>query len=215
MRAPRSRSRRVGRLPAVTRSKCTLVTLGRPHTGPVTFPVAAPAGRPLPAFTTRLLARLIDAVVYSAVGCVLGVPTCVGLVFAAAVVDTSPTGTGSTPYDPDPTRLFGPSALLVGAAALAMIVFGYLYEVELVLRRGATVGKRATGIRVVTVTPSTTPDRRTLTVRYLCLAVLGGCVPLFWLLDGVWQLWDRPHRQCLHDKAAGTVVIETTAAPST
>jgi hypothetical protein len=29
-------------------------------------------------------------------------------------------------------------------------------------------------------------------------------------VDGLWQLWDKPFQQCLHDKAAGTVVVKLT-----
>jgi RDD family len=31
---------------------------------------------------------------------------------------------------------------------------------------------------------------------------------IFGLLDSLWLLWDKPHRQCLHDKVADTVVIK-------
>ena len=40
------------------------------------------------------------------------------------------------------------------------------------------------------------------------LAVVEALLP--WL-DGLWQLWDKPLRQCLHDKAADTVVVKTGA----
>ena len=33
-------------------------------------------------------------------------------------------------------------------------------------------------------------------------------VPFFSWIDGLWQLWDQPYRQCLHDKWAGTVVVK-------
>jgi len=29
-------------------------------------------------------------------------------------------------------------------------------------------------------------------------------------VDGLWQLWDKPFQQCLHDKAAGTVGVKLT-----
>jgi uncharacterized RDD family membrane protein YckC len=32
---------------------------------------------------------------------------------------------------------------------------------------------------------------------------------LFWLLNVLWCTWDQPYRQCLHDKAAKTVVVRT------
>ncbi|MFK4273751.1 RDD family protein, partial [Streptomyces milbemycinicus] len=33
------------------------------------------------------------------------------------------------------------------------------------------------------------------------------CGFLFWLINVLWCTWDRPYRQCLHDKAAKTVVV--------
>jgi hypothetical protein len=32
--------------------------------------------------------------------------------------------------------------------------------------------------------------------------------PLAGFGDGLWQLWDKPWQQCLHDKFAGTVVVK-------
>jgi len=34
-------------------------------------------------------------------------------------------------------------------------------------------------------------------------------VPFFYLLDLLWQLWDQPYRQCLHDKITNTIVVRT------
>jgi hypothetical protein len=31
------------------------------------------------------------------------------------------------------------------------------------------------------------------------------------LIDGFWQLWDKPFQQTLHDKAAQTVVVKVSA----
>jgi hypothetical protein len=33
-------------------------------------------------------------------------------------------------------------------------------------------------------------------------------IPFLGLIDGLWQLWDKPLQQCLHDKAAQTVVVK-------
>ena len=33
-------------------------------------------------------------------------------------------------------------------------------------------------------------------------------MPFFSYLDGLWQLWDKPFLQTLHDKAAQTVVVK-------
>ncbi len=38
---------------------------------------------------------------------------------------------------------------------------------------------------------------------------LNSVVPFFYLLDLLWQLWDQPYRQCLHDKITNTIVVRT------
>ena len=35
--------------------------------------------------------------------------------------------------------------------------------------------------------------------------------PFLGYLDGFWQLWDKPYRQCLHDKWPRTVVVKVGA----
>jgi hypothetical protein len=45
-------------------------------------------------------------------------------------------------------------------------------------------------------------------VRYLIEFVAATFVPFLPYLDGLWQLWDKPYQQTLHDKAAKTVVIK-------
>jgi uncharacterized RDD family membrane protein YckC len=73
---------------------------------------------------------------------------------------------------------------------------------------GRTIGKRALGTIVVTADSRSKIGAGAAGVR-AAVFVLGPGIPLvgpiFWLLDNLWQLWD-PRRQCLHDKAAGTVV---------
>ena len=41
-----------------------------------------------------------------------------------------------------------------------------------------------------------------LAKRFLVQDVAGSFVPFFSWLDGLWQLWDKPYQQCLHDKFA-------------
>ena len=38
--------------------------------------------------------------------------------------------------------------------------------------------------------------------------IVGAVVPFLSWLDGLWQLWDKPYQQCLHDKVAQTVVVK-------
>ena len=67
-------------------------------------------------------------------------------------------------------------------------------------------------LRVVPLDPARTLDRRHgrpsgTWSQY----VAGSFVPVLSYLDGLWQLWDKPWQQCLHDKFAETVVVKVTA----
>jgi hypothetical protein len=35
------------------------------------------------------------------------------------------------------------------------------------------------------------------------------CGFIFWLINVLWCTWDDPYHQCIHDKAAKTVVVST------
>ncbi|MFV2099559.1 hypothetical protein [Micromonospora sp. LOL_024] len=61
---------------------------------------------------------------------------------------------------------------------------------------------------VVPLDATRTLDRRTAGKRYLVQFVGGSLVPGGSHVDGLWQLWDKPWQQCLHDKFAGTVVVK-------
>lgn len=119
-----------------------------------------------------------------------------------------------------PTALFvgiiGFGALDTGATAtLAASGLGTLFGLAYYAlldgsERGQTVGKMAMGVQV--------RDERTGgpigygkgVVRHVLQTVAGffSCVGLvFVLVDGLFPLWD-PKRQTLHDKVAGTVVID-------
>jgi uncharacterized RDD family membrane protein YckC len=81
---------------------------------------------------------------------------------------------------------------------------------------GQTIGKRIMKIKVVAL-----PDREPVTggaaAKRAVAYGLAPQVPLiggpFSLINSLWLLWDKPNRQCLHDKFAGTVVIKTQPGP--
>jgi uncharacterized RDD family membrane protein YckC len=70
-------------------------------------------------------------------------------------------------------------------------------------RKGATLGKRIIGIRVVDAETREAIGYRRATVRRVVYIVGGLVLYLGWL----WMLFD-PRRQAWHDKAAGTVVLK-------
>jgi uncharacterized RDD family membrane protein YckC len=102
-----------------------------------------------------------------------------------------------------------PITAVLGAIA---IIFGiqYWYQVEIPLRwNGQTPGKRMLKIAMAPLESGARLRRGQLTYRFLVMLgfdLLANCY--IGLLDPLWCLWDRPYRQCLHDKPAKTVVIK-------
>ncbi|MEV4417857.1 RDD family protein [Catellatospora sp. NPDC049609] len=174
---------------------------------------AAPNGQPLAGFADRLLAYLIDGALGSVVSLVIMVPLMfVWVSRLMAQVQAQPDVYGDPSHQPTLGEMWSVVGPLMGVFALAMglsVLFAYTYYVEYQYRKGGqTLGKKAMKIRVVPVDPAGTLTRGALTKRWGVERLLGTCVPLFVYLDGFWQLWDKPLQQCLHDKAAQTVVVK-------
>ncbi|PZG17989.1 RDD family protein [Micromonospora craterilacus] len=170
-----------------------------------------PGGQPLASFGDRLLAYLIDMVIASGVLMVLFLPVLliVPLWLASRMTRTNPAGTVAE-LDPGTVFLHVMLPLLLLQAALFVLMLGlyWLYHVEYLKRTGQTIGKKAMKLRVVPLDPNGTLDRRMAGRRYLVQFVGGSLVPGGSYVDGLWQLWDKPWQQCLHDKFAGTVVVK-------
>jgi uncharacterized RDD family membrane protein YckC len=98
--------------------------------------------------------------------------------------------------------------LLVGVAT-ALVSFGYDWLQHGLW--GQTIGKRVMGTKVVTA-ESRSPISGGAACGRAAVYALVPAVPsvggLFGLINELWLLWD-PRRQCLHDKAAHTVVVKT------
>jgi uncharacterized RDD family membrane protein YckC len=91
---------------------------------------------------------------------------------------------------------------------IAMII-GFVYYWLMTYRwRGQTVGKRLVGMRVVRAEDGGPISNGQALVRALVFVVAGSICGCFGVLNVLWILWDR-RRQCLHDKAARTVVVKT------
>ncbi|GAA0544662.1 hypothetical protein GCM10010172_27810 [Paractinoplanes ferrugineus] len=173
---------------------------------PVRPPVpVSPGGLPLADFGTRLVAYIIDSLFMSVFALILAVP---GLFLvlrhlpdpAQYADDTSP---GRFLGD-----FLGPLLLFELALFVVMLVGYYLYSVEYAHRGGQTLGKKAMKIRIVPLDPHLRYTRGMAAKRFLIEYVGGVLVPFFSYLDGLWQLWDKPYQQALHDKVAGTVVVK-------
>jgi uncharacterized RDD family membrane protein YckC len=169
-------------------------------------PPTGPGGAPLADFGQRLLARLLDGLILSAI---LIVPTfAIMAVVFVRVFDTL----RHTPAGEEPN--FGPIVatyflLFVVVLPLQLLV-QYLYVVTYQVRKGQTVGKRVMKIKVVRLVDGSPMDTSTASKRFLVEVGCAWLGPLAYL-DGLWQLWDQPYKQCLHDKWAKTVVVRMPA----
>ncbi|MGH3325909.1 MAG: RDD family protein [Streptomyces sp.] len=141
---------------------------------------------PLASRGKRLVARIIDALL-------IGIP--IGLILGLSQ--------GNWAWDTADT---GRSYLEQGVYTLVYLI----YEGLMLTRSGQTVGKRLMKIRVAVLSNGEVPAGSPGWIRAVVyqLPPLVPCVGfLFWLANVLFCTWDKPFQQCLHDKAAKTVVV--------
>jgi uncharacterized RDD family membrane protein YckC len=172
-----------------------------PPPGPQPYPSAPPLAEPYggsgpPGITaelagrwSRLLAAIIDGIIYSVVSWAIAAP----LVGASAMYDQN-SGMG---------HRLGANGI---TAIVAVIYFTFQHG-----KWGQSIGKRALGIRVVRSADGGPIGYGTAFWRvaftYLISLVTCG---LGALIDDLWILWD-PNKQALHDKVAKTYVVKADA----
>ena len=93
------------------------------------------------------------------------------------------------------------AAVLLGLVALAA---GVLYHTLMVGSTGQTLGKRATGVRVVDATTGLPIGNGRAIGRYLFALFISGNICA---LGYLWALWD-PRKQAWHDKVVSSVVVK-------
>jgi len=168
---------------------------------------------PLAGFGDRLVAYLIDAAVFFGVALIVAIPAVFAILAVLgaqfAGLETDPE-TGQLVGEPDVALLVGPVLLIEFGVVLVILLASYVYYVELApSRRAITLGKRAMKLRVIRLDDPSAPITRGIAAKRWAMHVLvGGVVPFFSWVDGLWQLWDKPYQQCLHDKVAETVVVK-------
>ncbi|MFC7329864.1 RDD family protein [Marinactinospora rubrisoli] len=143
----------------------------------------------------RFLARLVDVVLALFCTFVVGI----GAVLVSVVV-----AGGGEPDEAGPVF----PILLVGG----LVLVAFLYEWLQVAKWGRTIGKRVVGLRIVRADDGRPVSAGRAAVRAFCyspgLYHVTNWLPVVQQLNLLWLLWDRPLRQCLHDKLARTVVVE-------
>ncbi|MET8143518.1 RDD family protein [Sphaerisporangium sp. NPDC005288] len=177
---------------------------GYPATG--TQPPGAPA--PLAEWWQRLVARIIDIVI-------IVIPYVILNAVLAALIVTAPS------FDPA-TGAISPGGGVFLASLLTAILAGLVwvgYEFLMTKQRGQTVGKIVMGIKIVPVgggvegglASDVAIKRAGVLWGFEFLAwvpVVGLVTWVFYLVNVLWQFWDKPLQQCLHDKVAKTVVVK-------
>lgn len=160
---------------------------------------------PMPASPWRRLGGfLVDILVITAVLTPLLIPA------AAAQLDHSHAlagaATNPTNQHVAPLPLWAQQWFVGIAVAVA---FG-VYRVIQVGTTGRTLGHRVAGVRVVNTDGARVSWGRAV-LRYVTfygITAVPVAGPVFSVVNYLWCLFDRPYRQCLHDKIAGTFVLD-------
>ncbi|WDZ89187.1 RDD family protein [Nocardiopsis sp. HUAS JQ3] len=169
---------------------------------------------PLAAWRTRVYARGIDLLLVALPALLLA------LVLSLAWVGVQAVGSGDTTGIGDRYPLF---------LSVTFFLLHAGYETLALSRWQQTLGKRRVGLRVAPQAGNGglgAPPLAALTVRAALLALpfllffLFFSAVWFWwfvvavtaLLTGGMAAWNRPNRQGLHDRIAGTVVLDVAAA---
>ncbi|WP_035793500.1 RDD family protein [Kitasatospora mediocidica] len=144
-------------------------------------PTAVPGMPPLGSWFNRIVARVIDYVLIQVIAFLLVLPF---------------TGFGSRD----------------GWTGGVWLFYGLylIYEGTMLSRDGQTLGKKMMNVRAAMLIDGSSPTGSagwTRAAVYTLPAVL--CCGLWWVVNGMFGVFDKPYRQCIHDKAAKTVVVST------
>lgn len=177
------------------------------------------ADLPLAPIWRRAGARLLDSVIVWAFGFAVVYPVTVGAI--GLDNGAAKSGTNGTPWT---------TPLLVTFFIVACVL-PFLYEAALLTAWGQTLGKRLLGLRVVAVDPAGEPIQLPRAIWRALINNVGYQLPAFFflllainvwvdflfglfltwigvLLSYLWAIWDHPLHQSVHDRFAGTVVVD-------
>ncbi|MFJ2773314.1 RDD family protein [Streptomyces sp. NPDC087300] len=149
----------------------------------------------------RLAARLIDTVVLVAVTGAAALPLGTK---AADHVDSKIDAAKMSGEQTTVWLLDGTTAGYLGLILAVLLLFGVVYEALPTAKWGRTLGKKVCGIDVRDIEGHETPSFGAALRRWLVYSVPG--VLVIGLVGVLWCLFDKPWKQCWHDKAANTFV---------
>ncbi|WP_217179838.1 RDD family protein [Streptomyces sp. AC495_CC817] len=149
----------------------------------------------------RLAARLVDSLVVGGVTAVAAVP------FGTKAVDHIDEKIDAARLSGERVTVWlvdGTTSVYLGIVLGVLFLVSALYEVLPTAKWGRTLGKRVFGIEVRDIEGHEPPSFMGSLRRWLVHTVSGllgiGVIGLLWCV------WDKPWRQCWHDKAAHTFV---------
>ncbi|MFF3556506.1 RDD family protein [Streptomyces tsukubensis] len=149
----------------------------------------------------RLAARLIDTAVLGTLVGAVAVPLLTGAIdhINGKIEAAERSGETVTVW-----LLDGTTGVQLGIVLAALLVLGALYEALPTAKWGRTLGKKLCGVSVADIESHEPPPFGAALRRWLVYSGLG--LIAVGLVNVVWCLFDRPWRQCWHDKAARTYV---------
>nr|WP_277608133.1 RDD family protein [Streptomyces boncukensis] len=149
----------------------------------------------------RLAARLVDLVATLAVGGAVAYPF---VDRAADHIDAKVDAVEQAGVTKQVWLIDGTTGGYLAVVLGTLLLFALLYEVLPTARWGRTPGKKLFGVTVLDVERQEVPGFGTALSRWLVYGVLG--VLAVGVVNVAWCVFDRPWRQCWHDKAARTFV---------
>ncbi|MFD9545257.1 RDD family protein [Streptomyces sp. NPDC060022] len=149
----------------------------------------------------RLTARILDTVLLGAVVGAIGFPL---VTQAMDHIDEKIEAAKQSGETVTVWLLDSTTAGLFGAVLGAFLVLGFVLEALPTAKWGRTLGKKLCGLEVRDIESHGPPTIGAALRRWLVYGVLGLLV--IGVVNVLWCLFDRPWRQCWHDKAAGTFV---------
>ncbi|MEU1312917.1 RDD family protein [Streptomyces cinnamoneus] len=171
-----------------------------PKEDPFLLLAAQAQGRPA-GLGRRLAARLLDTVVLGGAVGAVAAPLWGKSVehIDAKVEEARQSGETVTVW-----LLDGTTGTYLAIVLAVLLVGGLLYEALPTAKWGRTLGKKVFGLRVLDIESHDTASFGAALRRWLVYGLLGAAA--VGVLGVLWCLFDRPWRQCWHDKAARTFV---------
>lgn len=149
----------------------------------------------------RLAARLLDTLVVGAVTAAAAVP------LGMAAMDHIDAKIEAAKLSGETVRVWlldGTTSVHLGIVLAVLLLTGVLYEVLPTVKWGRTLGKKLLGLDVRDIEGHDAPGFGAALRRWLVYSVPGLLV--IGVVGVLWCLFDKPWRQCWHDKAAHTFV---------